>query len=470
MNLLNNNLNNYISKQAKIIWTSPLNKVLLIITGTLIMLIILINPILNEIVIPKLLISFNQNKKINVDVKHAGYNIFSQNLIIENIHVTTDNHASKDSIDIWIPFCKITNLEILNLIVSNGLSFEGAYVNNTHLFINRSERGNENDSSNQIEIDSFTENILTSIPNRFKPLIFKKLEINNLYFSQIINKREYHDSIKIFEIKFNDLNINSSNVNDSLNLKFADGFNLYIEDLSYHFNNDYLFTLKTLSASSYDSTFIIKNVLYKPYISDNEFFRHRKFSSDRYIIKSSLISIEGINFKKIFWNHGLYLRNILVDKLNLIICTNKTASPDSNKTPKMPNEILQDVKEKIMIKNFKIKNAELNIQAKQISVKKYSEVIFTNINSSIENISNISVGQSSNNACIINVSANLYDSAKLSLEMHLFLLSKNLNFNYTGKLGSMSVLPINNQLEPNDHVKLNIRKNKFCGFFCSCFK
>ncbi len=343
---------------------------------------------------------------------------------------------------------------MLQLILGNGLSFENLIINNPHLFINRSSEGNSKDPEKGNKKNSKGNKLFSILPKQLKPLSFEKISINFLTLSQIIRNKEYQDSVRKFFVSAEGLKIDSSIIEDSLSLKFASSLDIFIEGFSYHFNDDYFLRFDTLSSSSSDSVFIIRGISYKPYLSDSDFFNHRRFSSDRYIIKAPFISANGIDFKKLIWSGGYTARYIEAKDLILNICTNKRAPPDTNSVPKMPNEIMRSAGRDIDIKNLNLRNWVLHIMARHPNVKEYSDVTFTNVNGNIKNLSNIPGLQSEENPCMISVSANLYDSAKLSLEMKLPLLVKNLSFDYTGNLTSMSVLPINNQIEPADHVKL----------------
>ncbi len=172
----------------------------------------------------------------------------------------------------------------------------------------------------------------------------------------------------------------------------------------------------------------------------------------------------GSILKNLIWNGSYFAREIEAKNLDLDICTNKKAPPDTSSIPKMPNEIIRSAGRDINIKDLKLKDWILHVRGRHPIVKRYSDVTFTNVKGDIKNISNIPGLQSEENPCIISVTANLYDSAKLSLEMKLPLLVRNLSFDYIGSLTSMSVLPINNQIEPAEHVKLTSGKIESVSF------
>ncbi len=454
MSLLNTNINDNTSKEGWKILKSPINKILFIIICILILLIILINPILNIVAKPKILNSLKSRKNLNVNAGYAGYNVFTQNFSIDNIRISMKDSASGDSADFYIPYFQMSNLKLLKLIVGSGLSFNEMIFNHPHLFVKRTFKNNKKELKKNENKDPDNSAFLNILPERLKPLTFRQISINFLTLSQIINDKEYNDSVKKILITAEDVKIDSSVIQDSLSLKYASGLNILIEDLSYHFKDDYLIKLGNLKASSSDSTFILKDITYKPYISDSAFFSHRKYSSDRYKIRAPFISLKGINFNKLIWRNSYLFRYIDARDLNISICTNKEAPPDTNSIPKMPNEIMRSAKKKISIKDVRLKNWTIHIRARHPYVKKYSDVTFTKVSGEIKNVSNTPKEQSEKNPCKLDISGSLYGLAKLSIKMNLPLLSQNLSFDYKGELNSMSALPINNQIKPADHVKL----------------
>ena len=459
--MINDERKNYkyvLENELKIFWRNTFNKILLIILAIILLLIILINPILNGIIKPKILRSINEDRKINVSIDYVSYNFFTHNLTFENASIKIKKASSANTDSIIIPYCKFTDLNAFNILIGNGLSFDNLILDKPHIFADLSDSVSEKDSSKTNDKNSFEENILEALPDKLKPLSFETIGINSLSISKLFNEKIYYDSVKTIEVKFDNLSVDSSAIEDSLSYKFADNFVFFIGGIKYHFKNDYLVELDSLNISSADSIFIIKNISYQPYMPDNEYFSHRRYSSDRYKIKSPSISLNGINYKRLIWNNDYFVRNIIADKMDLSICTNKTAPLDTNSIPKMPNEIIRSLKEKINIKNIKIKNWTLHVQGKHPHVNRYSEVLFTNTNAEIQNISNMPEYQSEENPCILDASANLMDKAKLSIHINLPLLLKDLSFNYKGNLDSMSVLPLNSQLEPADKVKLSSGK------------
>ncbi len=108
MSKLDNNFKDYISKETKDIWASPVNKILINISIILFLIIILINPVLNGIVKPKILNQVNLKKNLNVKIGYIGYNVFTQKLSIENTQVIVKDQASKDSTKFQIPYCQVS--------------------------------------------------------------------------------------------------------------------------------------------------------------------------------------------------------------------------------------------------------------------------------------------------------------------------------------------------------------------------
>lgn len=458
---------NFINKT----WNCLPCRILIFTIAAIIIIFISLNPILNGCIKPGVMSSINEEKNLNISVEDFRYNIFSNALSAKNISISFKDSISadnKEKIDIGLAL--IEGVNWFNYFFGNGLSFDILKIENANGFIRRNKKASPDSISNSSpknssDKDYFIINLINSIPPKIKPLEVQEIVINNLLFtSSVSNGDKFTDSVKSLRIKFTGFHADSSILSDSLSLKFANQLEIFGTGIKYHFLNDYLIKMDTVHLSTFDSLFLINNLEYKPYVSDNEFFSRREFSSDRYIIKSNLISAKGVDFGNYIYEKNIYVKNIFLTKTLLNIASDISGRFDPSTFPEMPNEIFRSFKKKINIEKINISKSTIFVQSKYAYAKKYAQISFFDVNAIVKNISNIKSIQNFSNPCKINVTTRLEDKAKLSVAMNLPLLSEKISFDYKGHLESMSVLPLNNQLEVADLTKLTSGTIKYVDF------
>jgi hypothetical protein len=418
--------------------------------------------ILNNITQDNILPGINKNPGTHVEINKLHYNLFANSISLSNCQLnlvdSSSNGSSKYSVK--IPSVKLSGINWFRVLFGDGISLSSLMINKPEINISSFSNSNlESKSANDQERKSLINfSLISKLPERLRPLLLDKLSVNS---GKIIKKTNadssvVDESIKNFSFTIKEIKLDTSSVEDSLKFIFANDILLKASNIerSEISSGDRLL-IDSVFISSNDSSLIIKNLSFKPYVSLNNYFSRKKYRSDRYIIAIPALNLSGISFRNLFWNKVLDVNRIKAKDFLIDILTDKRLPISPSCCPKMPNEILRSLDIKMNIKHIGLGDGKLFIKSLQDWSEKPAVLSFVNIDAKINNICSI---PQKNDTCTIYAAANLQDRGRLNLTITYPLISPMLNFSYKGNLDSMNALPLNNWLEVENLVKVSSGK------------
>src|SRR5690606_28076587 len=133
----------------------------------------------------------------------------------------------------------------------------------------------------------------------------------------------------------------------------------------------------------------------------------------------------------------------------------KTRLPvDSNSRPEMPHEIISSLDFKLNLEEVKTSNSVLILECVMTKVEWREKLQFTNMQTSIKNISYIIEKQNNETPCLIYGSCYFMKEGLLQINLRYNLLSDNLDFIYKGSIDGMDLTLINSHLEVEDKTEI----------------
>ncbi|HSR16448.1 MAG TPA: hypothetical protein VLM39_00025, partial [Ignavibacteriaceae bacterium] len=287
-----------------------------IILGLLLSAELILNPVLNFIVKPKLEENVNDSH-YHLSIDKLSYSLLSNSLSAENIFYTW-NDTSLSSIDssvVSITDAAASGISLFDLIFSSRLSvldlklFEPEYK----IFSLSDSEGGRNKSTEKRN-DSLSiiyKSLYRSIPDRIKPFKINKVEIVSGMFT-ITNKIKNIQlfSVKSFNAGIKDLSIKSLEKTDSLTLMFCEDFNISTGSILFSdAKKKYNGLIESINFSSADSILILNSFSLTPILSDSEFFNGDKYRTDRWKVFISKLKCDGIDLSKYIWDNSIVVQN-----------------------------------------------------------------------------------------------------------------------------------------------------------------
>ncbi len=415
-----------------------------------------INPVLNGTIKNNILSGINKNPGMHVKIDKLNYNIFSNSLNVSKCDLIFDDSSSVGSTKflVAVSSIKFSGINWFRLLFNNGVSLSAIEVNNPVINIYSSSISEE-EHTNKPSISTLIDcSFVSQLPERLNPFLLNQVKINSgkLYVETKDNQETTTDTIRNFSLTLNNINLSPGVINDSLNLILANRLVFSANGITRHgeYSGDEL-SLDSVQISNEDSSIIVKNLSFKPYLSLEEYFARRKYRSDRYLVNFPLLELTGMNFKNLFWYKKIEANNLNLNNFVIDILTDKRLPVSPSCCPQMPNEILKKLNFKFSIKDITLNDGTLFVKSLQQWSAKPAVLSFTHLDVKISNVCSI---PQENDTCIINAAANLANAGRLNLTLNYPLLSNTLDFTYKGSLDSMSVMFLNDWLEVENLVRL----------------
>lgn len=185
-----------------------------------------------------------------------------------------------------------------------------------------------------------------------------------------------------------------------------------------------------------------------PIISRDAFVRSLKFQKDYFNLRFNNIYLTGADLKKLVDGKILLAETASFQPL-INVFNDRTVPPDTaSKVGQYPHQMLSKMKEQIYIKTLKAINGKVVYTERGAISKKTGDVVFTDINGTINNVTNIDSYVKKNSMMVMNVSTKFLNIAAVTSEWKLPLASPDGAFDITGKVGSFDGTKLNPVTEP----------------------
>ncbi len=450
----------------KSIWTNTTYRILIIIAAVLLLLFLAVlifsDPILNSLVKDKLLSKANSPKNISLQIDDMSYHLFSNSVETKGIRLSYKDSSGTgiSTYNVKIPSFEISGINWAVVIFGSGLSLGTTIIDKPVFEIKSQSDGKQKEKNNNGKKEErkyaplFDKSFAAGLPSRINPLRIKRLMIRSGKLFQIskTGNETTKDTIDNFNLEIGGIKIDSSESDTSLKYIIADNFNFDAVKISRKFvKGGNLLRLDSVIVSGEDSILTVKGFLYKPFLSRQDYFARKKYRADKRTIRIANIKIEGINFSSIVQRSTFTASSAEIDNFFVKILTDKRKPIAPDFAPKMPNEILQDLKFGLNIDKLKFARGEIKVEALQENSDTAAVLPFTNVGAEIFNIGNL---KQSKKYAVIKAEGKMFGAARLSLEVHLDQKSEKLNYNSKGMLDSMSVKPMNQWLKIDELVRL----------------
>ncbi|MCC7028934.1 MAG: hypothetical protein IT257_01425 [Chitinophagaceae bacterium] len=284
----------------------------------------------------------------------------------------------------------------------------------------------------------------------FPEEFFDEVEIGSLTLgnTNLIIRNKLHpekEPLHVKNLKFsvsNEINVIEGNTFRNIIEKAkwklsAEGFSLLSEDKIYAIQvNDIAIDRHTQSAT-------IKRFSVKPRITESEFVRQSKKQGDYYNIDISNIQLGGIDINKL-------LNEALVDVQQASLCLNLKVYNDrmlpvnnDSKVGKYPQQLLLKLKVPLYIRRALIQKSVISYRERALATGQVGNVLFTNVNGVVDNITNIPAYIKINPVLTMNGSGMFLNKGSATTEWKLRLDTNDGAFGITGHIGQMDAAAFN---------------------------
>jgi len=423
---------------------------------------LLINPIINSIVKPKMVANVN-DRNYHLKIDNLSYNLFTNSLSAENIFYTWNDSSvfTIDSSVIFIPESSAKGISLFNLIFRSRLTVREVQLHKPEYKIfslnKESNKKNSPDENNNDSLSFIYKSIYKLIPNRIKPFKINTVEIINGVFKKTDEDKNILVSVGSLNTAIKDFSIKSLEQSDSLTLMFCEEIGFNIDDVELVYPK-YEGSVKSLNFSSADSILTLKTFSFQPLLPDTDFFDGDIYRDDRWKIKVAELKCEGIDLSKYIWHKTIDVENMTLNSYYIDILTNMRLNIPPDFDPEMPNEIISGIPFDLNIGNINLNIDSIVVREFWLHSKLSSRLPFTKVKGRLLNISSLKEYQSTQSPMVIEASAFVADKGLLKVNMKIPLRADGTDFNYSGSLGPMPANHLNDHLIISDLVEITSGK------------
>jgi hypothetical protein len=270
------------------------------------------------------------------------------------------------------------------------------------------------------------------------------------------------DKIKYISLKDYSLTVDSLEIQktpDTLIYHFAD-YSLGLNDLDLQ-TEDSIFqlTMQSFQLSYNDKSVNLRNLAFKPNISNNEMQKRFKFQNTQFSGSAVTLSVNGINFDSLLFSKKLFIDEILLDSVSASIYKDKTKPLDTNKFPVYLGQSVKAISLPLLIKEVKATNVNIvNDERKPDST--YARVNINRGTAEVKNITNLQDKE------VLLLNANAYIDNKVNFNLNLGFSYLKPEFTIEGMFEKFDITDLNKVLEAYTPAKIKkgtVDKIEFSG-------
>ncbi len=222
----------------------------------------------------------------------------------------------------------------------------------------------------------------------------------------------------------------------------ASGFNLKTAD------NIYNIGVAGIKLSDITKTANIQTVHLKPNISWAAYAATLKTQHDLYDFKLTNISAKNVKADALLQNDG-FLAEELILTPDILSSNDRTVPFDkTSKVGQYLQQMLLALDFPVSVSKVQVRNGKVTYRERGRASKQVGDVVFTNINGTISNVTNIPSKIAQNGVMVLNAKANFLGSTPIQTNWQLPLTKGNAVFTVAGKFGGITKAQLNPVLSP----------------------
>ena len=209
-------------------------------------------------------------------------------------------------------------------------------------------------------------------------------------------------------------------------------------------NAQYVFRMQELSLSTRDSTLQVKNVLYKPLLSKDQFSKAVGRASDRLDLEFKNIKATQVDMKRFLVSRQLFAKKLYINAGLMDIDKDKRyVQVKGNKMGKYPHQLLLNSKLKIGFDTVYLKSTRVLYGEMNPKTERRGSLYFDGTHGTITNLTNDSALIKQNPTCRVDVRTRFMGTGKLTTYFIFNLASQSGDFACGGTMNNFDMTEVN---------------------------
>jgi len=284
----------------------------------------------------------------------------------------------------------------------------------------------------------------------FDEAIVKNIRIGRSVLSVYDKANQNETPLMLKNVEFSAANIDSIHSRTDI-LKLlgksnwylkGDGFSLITKDKIYKVE------VGPFELDKARKTIKINKASITPTLSEVAFVNSLKVQKDLYNVNFKNIQFSGADLTALFEKKSIIADEMVLEPV-IKVFNDRTVMPGTeSKMGKYPYQSMMKMPTKFFIKNVKVKNGYISYRERGAISKKIGDVFFSNVNGSIENVTNIDSYIKQKLMMQVDVEAKFLNMALLNSQWKMPMNATDGAFVITGKLAGFNGTKINPIIEP----------------------
>ena len=416
--------------------------------------IVAINLILGHVIENKVreALDKQKEKKYHIEIYTVRANILTGNVNLKDLSITPDSlflerlkngdATQSSAIELSIPTLRFAGIDLFKALSSQTISLRKILFKKAHLRMivgKKPKIKTPKEKLARLNIDSIYIAGIDGVDIGSIAFESCKLEIYNLENNKVmLENQELEFTIKDFYLKELDGNQNY--------------FSLHLENIKLDLNNEkfmvpggnYSLYFGRIYFDLAESVLELEDIAFKTTYDDKyELARKLKYTSEIYDLTVGSVKLTAIDLRRLINDGELSIDSVEVEQLNLAILMDKRLPFNEERRPKLPNEVLQNMKFPLYIGKIFLKDSYLKYQEKTENAKELMTAIMGNLNAQISFATSLKDSIRTDKSLIINMQANFMEKVPLTLNFVFPLNSRVDTFFYAGHLSSAKMNEFN---------------------------
>ena len=441
-------------------------KIVAIAVSALIVLVFLIQTFLGVLITKKLdkRLSDKKGMLYKIEIGKAKVNLFTSTLILKNIAIESDSgiieakSASKNRktfARLQIPKLRLNNINLFEFMLDKQIDLSTMVINDANIiiYLDKSDKQPQTKPNTIFSLNAIPINGVSGI--EIDEIDFRNIALSLLDFAN----RDTILALKKFNIKIDSLAFEKNKGQDStFMMRMAD---LDIKMLNAHFPDlvgEYDLSFDELFLQTKNSTLSITNLAFRPTISLRELASKTRFQKGFYDVRIKNFKTDVSQIKQILSGGDFYFSAVNINNMVLRIYKDKRKPFDESLEPKLPNQLLKQLKFPLCIDSISINNSQFIYSERHDKIKDLMTLTFSDMNLKLNGVTSIRKQIENGVILTIDLSAKMQKEFPFELFMQFPLNSVSDTFSFEGELGYGDLRAFNSILKPV--IGMNLENGK----------
>ncbi len=217
--------------------------------------------------------------------------------------------------------------------------------------------------------------------------------------------------------------------------------------------DDRLHDLTLEKITTEDKDLILSNFAFKSPFDNDTFFQKLEYRKSKFDIAIPEIILKDFNLEKVFQNK-FELSILEINNPILSVFSDKNIPTLPNQQKELPTESLCKLKTLVAIDSIAVNHAKITYSLKEKEKQNRGEVFWTDVNATLENVTNDSLKIDADQDMIAKVNSKFMGSSNLDLTVRFFLDSPIFAYDVYGKLDTFDMRQTNQMFEDVTRIRV----------------